>query len=110
MQVYNFKDKIKGDTFNGVKFSFSNPELDFSNVSVLVQFKKSKSNEKAVFSFSSAEGSITQTGNEFTMQPRELNYPAGVYYYDFQITFSNGVVKTFFEGTLKIVQDVSNDN
>jgi hypothetical protein len=41
------------------------------------------------------------------MQPKKLDYSAGEYFFDIEITFSNGVVRTYYKDKIQIVQDAS---
>ena len=37
-----------------------------------------------------------------------IDWTPDLYYYDVEITFLNGVVKTYIQGTLKVIQDITN--
>jgi hypothetical protein len=102
---YNFYRK--DDTFNGRKYTFP---FDLTGAVILCQFKVKPALNVVTFEYKSEDGSITvptPTNGEIFFQPRRMSYPTSIYYYDIQITFSNGTVKTYAQDKLEIFQDVS---
>lgn len=109
-----FPDITKGDTFKGAKMTFYNgvgdtkTVMDLTGSSVIIAFKKSKGGT-TVFEFKTSDNTITiptPTNGQIILAPRVMNYPAGNYVFDVQVTNASGVVTTYFENNWKICQDV----
>jgi hypothetical protein len=106
-----FSDQKRGDTFNGRKITLkkNGTAIDLTGATVLMQFKLDISGISR-FEFKTANGSITipnpLTG-QIIMMPKVINEVAGIYYFDMQITFPNGTVKTYLSGKWNITEDVS---
>lgn len=109
-----FPDIKKGDTFEGCKMSFFNGKgvdktpMNLTGAQVLISFKITKG-RKEIFAFSTENNTIiipTPTNGEIFLQSRDMNYDALTYVFDVQVTFANGVKKTFFTNYWKICQDV----
>lgn len=107
MKKYTFPTHRKGDTFKGVKKIATT--LDLSGATVTMKVRKLSPVGpvvETIVSTNPAQMTISG-GNTINFVPRVIDYPAGLYYYDLQITFSDGTVTTYIYGTWKIVQDVT---
>lgn len=98
----------KGDTWDGLEISIDNSDYDFTNCTAKMQFKKDKKDGIVAFEYSTQDATLVRTDNKFKMQPRLMTYATGLYYFDLQVTFADGRVKTFVDERLNIVQDVTN--
>jgi len=101
------KPKMKGDTWNGLQIIIEDPIYDLAGCTARMHFRKSRPDGSLAFSYSTEDGTLVRTGNVFQMQPKKLDYSAGEYFFDIEITFSNGVVRTYYKDKIQIVQDVS---
>jgi hypothetical protein len=103
----------KGDTWNGFSMSITKngTPVDLTDAELLMQLKKKPSDTDAQLEFSSLSAAdytiTTNSVSSFSVDPTIIDINANDYFYDFQITFADGVVLTPFEGTFTIFQDVS---
>lgn len=107
MKKYTFPTHRKGDTFDKVTKIVTN--LDLSGATVTMKVRKTSPVGpviETIISTNAAQMTISG-GNTINFVPRVIDYPAGLYYYDIQITFADTTVKTYLYGTWKIVQDVT---
>ncbi len=107
MALKSLKPKRKGDTWNGLQIRIDNPMYDLEGCTARMHFRKSRPEGSLAFSYSTEEGTLVRNGNVFQMSPKKLDYSAGEYYFDIEITFSNGEVRTYYEHKIQILQDVS---
>lgn len=112
--VIKINDQYKGDTYDGIQFTILNTEgntpIDLTGVSIRSQFR-----------FGSKTGGIQKeitNGNGITIDDAVngvfsidsfiIDWSPDIYYFDVQITFSNGIVRTYIQGTIKVIQDITN--
>jgi len=103
---YNFPTVLSGDNTGVVSVSFDG--VDISGSTVKIQFKSS-SNSSAVVDLSSTNGDISISGNDITIPSfvaPQVN-SATSFSYDLQITLSNGSVRTYLSGSMKVVPDIT---
>jgi hypothetical protein len=113
MGHYNFPDHVKGDTFDGTLFTIkvNGVPLDLNSAHIDMDLRLEPLGVIAK-TFSSDTGGIiiyNPSDGQFTVDPQIVDVPAGDYYYDIEITLSNGVVKTYVGGRWKILQDITYD-
>ena len=112
--TYKINDQYKGDTFNGVTFTIkegaNKTPIDLTGVSILSQFRANEVTGAIQQSFSIGSGiTLTDaTGGVFSIDPFTLDWNTGTFFYDIQITFPNGDVRTYVKGSLNVLQDVTN--
>jgi hypothetical protein len=106
MTTYNFPNHIKGDTFKARQIIFN---FDITGAEIKMQFKK-KGSLAVAFEWSTLDNTFTVndalTGS-ITMNSRILNFKPEAYVYEMQVTDQNDNVKTWFEGQLLIIQDIT---
>ena len=108
---YKMEDHLKGDTFDGVTFNLTNKTngvpIDLTGCVIRAQFRKGVNKGALIKDVTTSEGvTIMDAANGvFSIDSFLLNWDAAIYNYDVQFTFSNGVVKTYIKGTIKITQD-----
>jgi hypothetical protein len=101
----------RGDTWEG--FTFQILDDDFVPVSVVnisevrIQFKRSPLQSTADFEYRLSTNSILLVGTEFKLIPLLLNFAVGLYFFDVQVEYLSGSIKTLFNGSINIVQDVT---
>lgn len=109
---YNILSHISGDTFQGVTFNldFSDPSRSLTGASIAIDFRQSSPEGEIHKSMSVGTG-ITITNaftNTFQIDKQIIDLEPGLYYYDVQVTFSNGDIKTLIIGTWKILNSITN--
>lgn len=108
-QRYNFQDRIKGDTFRGADFTINvnGTPLDLSAASIAMEFRAGNATGQVVKRLDDGSGISfgVETGT-FSVDPFNIDWQAGIYHYDIEITIS-GVITTYVQGTMKILQDVT---
>lgn len=105
-RVPSFNDYRKGDDWDGRLYKFP---FDLTGASVLVQFRSAPL-KPVIFQFSTVDNTIEipdPSNGEIYLRGRKLEYAVGTYFYDVQITFADGRVKTYAEDKLSIFQDIS---
>ena len=112
--TYKINDQYKGDSFSGVTFTLKEgaekTPIDLTGASILSQFRK-KEVTGAIQETLSIGSGITvgdATGGVFSFDAFVLDWDTGTFFYDIQITFPNGDVKTYVKGTLNVIQDITN--
>lgn len=109
---------VKGDTWNGVKFTFQDDQaqpIDLTGVlEVRVQFRSTPDPtcEAAVaLSLTSPDNEIevsNPAAGELTVNAvTPFNVPVTGYHYDVEITFADDTIKTYVMGTAQVTQDWS---
>ena len=101
MQIQNFTDCLKGDSFGAKTVNIS---IDITNIGLRCQFRKSSKTGDLM-----KEATISKvTANQFIIGDFIVDWEADLtYYYDVQFTYPSGKVKTYFGGSFKVVQDVT---
>ena len=113
MAIYNFPTQLSGDSFDGVNWTLTDANGDpmpITDATVKIQFRARTKTGAIALELSEADG-IALGGvdsNEITVNAiNAVNLTPGIYYYDVEITFSDGSVKTYIEGTWTINQDTT---
>ena len=104
--IVQIDNQYRGDTYDGVQFTLLNTEdnspIDLTGVNVKIQFRY---NSK----IGGVQKEITDAVNGvFSINPFLIDWAPDTYYFDVQMTFTNGVVRTYIQGTIKVIQDVTN--
>lgn len=108
-KTYNFKEQYAGDTFNGVEIAMTdgdNLPIDISTAIIKMQIKTAPFGS-IVKDLSIGNGITIMNANTFRIDPFINPTKAFRYYYDIQIDFQNGVVKTYLKGSYTIVEDIT---
>ena len=108
----NLRDRILNDTFRSVEFTINvdGSPVDLTGTTIATEFRFRTKTGTVVKSVNNSAGmTITDAVNgvveidEFT----PVTWSPDTYYYDVQITFTDGTIKTYVQGTVKILQDVT---
>lgn len=109
-QELNFRVK-RGDTFKAPIQVFNNgSDYDFTDYHALMQIKDNKSNDYPLITLTDDNnGGITLTNGSITITITSdyMDLEPADYYYDLQITYPTGEVKTWLQGNFSVTQDVS---
>jgi hypothetical protein len=113
-QIYNFPDHKKGDTFKAVAFTllYSDTLLPISlqGASIECQFRLGSRTGAKVHDVNSTSGITIIDGlaGKFKLnQLTNIYWDVGTYFYDIEITFADGVIRTYVEGSITITQDTT---
>ena len=112
--TYKINDQYKGDTFNGVTFTLKEgadkTPIDLTGATILSQFRTKEVTGAIQQSFSIGSGITVgnATGGVFSFDAFVLDWNTGTFFYDIQITFTDGSVRTYVKGTLNVIQDITN--
>lgn len=114
MTTYNFPSHIKGDTFDGAAFTLTlnGAAIDLTDSIITMDVRLVKTGVSAKRFTSVANENITITvplEGKFEINNQVVDINAGRYFYDIQIEFPDGTIKTYISGTWTIVQDVTYD-
>jgi hypothetical protein len=110
---YTMPSHHKGDTFEALQFTLletvGGAPIDLTGVTIECIFRKGNKQGLPVKSIDTTSGiTITDAVNGvFNFDAFILDWDAGLYYYDIEFTFTDGTIKTYIEGTIKINQDVT---
>lgn len=113
IQKYNIPEHYKGDTFDGVQFTIINNDdslpIDLTDVEIDIKFRKGREVGTVIKSLSVDNGitKVDSINGIFKIDSFVLDWNVDTYYYDIQFTYSNGVIKTYIKGTVRIIQDVT---
>ena len=107
------RDHIKGDTFEGVQFTLINSTtatpIDLTSATIRVQFRKKKITWSLIKEITTTSGvTITDAVNGvFVIDSFILDWVEDRYYYDVEVTFPSGLIKTYIKGSIYIAQDIT---
>ena len=111
--IYNIQDHKKGDTFDGVRFTLTKSSdgsaIDITSATIACKFRKQTKTGTALANLSIGAGItvVDATNGVFEIDAFVIDWNPSRYYYDVEITFASGVIKTYIEGTLNVIQDVT---
>lgn len=112
--LFNFPDHYKGDNLKQIRIDITvleGPAINTNWTSAKMQMKDIRG--VLTWEFSTAlEGNSKMTIDPATKSLvlpiiKSWNIKAGLYYYDLEVTDSDGLVTTYLTGTWKINQDIS---
>ena len=104
------KDLKKGDTYLGAEITLDiTPAIDLTGATINMWLRKDKKdNPKVALKLSTTNSELTITAPTiFQINEQKIPVNAGFYYYDMEVTFASGRVKTYVEGTWLITEDIS---
>jgi len=112
--VVKIDNQYKGDTYDGVQFTLLNTEdnapIDLTNVAIKIQFRydsKIGGIQKEITNGNGITVSNAING-VFSIDSFLIDWSPDIYYFDIQMTFPNGIVRTYIQGTIKVIQDITN--
>jgi len=108
--TYNFPPHRRGDTWDGISnisITQNGVPVNLTNASVKIDFRQSYDFPVAI-SFSTEASSIQITSvSSVRIMPTLIAIPPSKYYYDLQVTYPTGVVKTYITGYWIIEPDIT---
>lgn len=112
--IVQIDNQYKGDTYDGVQFTLLNTEdnspIDLTGVNIKIQFRYNSKIGDLQKEINNGDGvTISDAVNGvFSIDPFLIDWKPDLYFFDIQITFLNGIVRTYIQGTIKVIQDVTN--
>jgi hypothetical protein len=104
-------DVYGGDTFNVVLKFFEDDNttpINISTYTIAMQIKKSQTSTP-LLSFTLGDGlAIGGVGNNELTVSKIILIKGGTYFYDIEITMTDGTVVTYLQGIFNITQDTTN--
>jgi hypothetical protein len=117
--IFNIPDQYNGDTFEEVRFNFyvnsvsEETKDDLSNAVPKIQIKNKKDLSTVVVTLTISNGLawINQSEGQFKISiANPIDWGAGTYVYDLQITDSGttpSTVKTYLKGEIKVLSEIT---
>tara|TARA_R110000851_G_scaffold42020_1_gene104854 strand:- start:3190 stop:3537 length:348 start_codon:yes stop_codon:yes gene_type:complete len=109
---YIIPNHYKGDTFDSITFSIKEDgvAVNLTGAQIKINFRIGSNTGNIQQSMLVDSGLTIQNATDgvFTLDEFVNDWDANKYFYDTQITFLDGVVRTYFKGT--IIVDQNNDN
>jgi hypothetical protein len=110
---YTIPNQRRGDTWNGIDsitLRISGVYVDLTDAIVRMQFRETVDSPVAL-TLSTENSAITITeplSGTVRVEPiYVVDIPFGRYFWDYQITYPNGVTKTYMDGTWTITSDIT---
>jgi hypothetical protein len=108
--TYTIPPHRRGDTWDGINsisISINSAPVVLSGAEVKIEFRQSLDAPVAM-TFSTSTSTIQiLNANTIRILPIKIEVPFAKYYYDLQVTYPNGTVKTYMEGTWEILPDIT---
>jgi hypothetical protein len=108
--TYTIPPHHRGDTWDGINsitISVNGVPIILTGTSIKMEFRQGP-DYPVVLTFSTSDNTLQIIGtSSIRVMPRKIEIPFGTYYYDLQVTYPDGKVKTYMSGSWKIVPDVT---
>jgi hypothetical protein len=108
IQRKNLKNRIKGDSFKVVNFTFTG--VDLTGGSIAIKFRFNNKGGSVVKSITSSSGITitTPATGKFSIDTfSPITWQVGSYYYDVEVTSAGGVISTYCWGTVLIGEEIT---
>jgi hypothetical protein len=108
--IYNIPEHRRGDTWDGINsiaLTQNGQPVNLSGALVKMEFRLGIDDPVAL-TLSTENGSIQVISpglSSVRILPRIIEIPFAKYYYDLQVTYPTGIVKTYITGTWPITPD-----
>ncbi len=99
---------VQHDTWTGISSIAITPAPASALASVIMAFKVDPTATDPELELTSADGDITITNAAtwtFSVPPQALDLAPGTWYWQIQTTSASGVVNTYLQGTLDVLND-----
>lgn len=111
-EILNFKPHKSGDTFSGrtITILIGPIPANLTGATIQCDFRQNSPEGPVALTMTNGTGiTITNpTAGIFQFDSQIIDMPAGIYFYDIEIRFQNGTVKTYIEGTWLILPSITN--
>lgn len=114
IEVIDIPCHRQGDTFAGLRFTVLQNSVakDLTGASITMTFllQNRRTSAQQTLTLGSGLTLVTPASGIFDMDQQDIFWDAGEYYYECQIIYADGLIKTPFEGTWKITIDKVNNS
>jgi hypothetical protein len=110
--TYNISPHRRGDTWDGINsitISVNGVPINLTDASIKMEFRQDLDSPVAL-TLSTIDGSIeivNAVSGIIRIPPKKIEIPFAKYFYDLQVTYANGTVKTYMEGSWEIKPDIT---
>tara|TARA_R110000824_G_scaffold119531_1_gene273653 strand:- start:37 stop:375 length:339 start_codon:yes stop_codon:yes gene_type:complete len=108
--IYNMPDHYKGDTFDEITFTIKEDTVavDLTGAVIKMDFRKNTNTGTLKQSFIIGSGLtvVNAVGGVFKLDSFINDWDTDTYFYDAEITFADGIIRTYFKGSLSVNQDI----
>ena len=110
--TYDIPSHRRGDTWDGISsitINVNGTPINLTNAIVKMEFRQDLDAPVAL-TLSTTNNSIIVTnaaGGVISIPSKKIEIPFAKYFYDLQVTYSTGVVKTYMSGIWEIVADIT---
>jgi len=109
---YNIPPHRRGDTWDGINYiniTINGVPVNLTDAALKIEFRQAVDAPVAL-TLSTENGGIEVVNAEeglIRLPPRLIEIPNAKYLYDLQVTFFNGVKKTYMSGSWEIYPDIT---
>lgn len=110
--TYTIPPHRRGDTWDGINsitISVNGSPINLTNATVKMEFRQDLDAPVAL-TLSTTDNSIqiiNAASGIIRIPSKKIEVPFAKYYYDLQVTYPNGVVKTYMDGSWEIKPDIT---
>lgn len=113
-QIVNIADHKQGDTFVGLRFTVTQNDVakDLTGATITMTFllQGRRNSSQETLTLGSGLTLVDGPTAVFDMDEQDINWTAGEYWYECEIIYSDGLIKTTHEGSFTIVVDKKNNS
>ena len=111
MKLYTIPAHRRGDTWDGLSsigVEINGAPASLTGATITMELKQTPSSPTAL-KFSTIDSTITilPSLTAFSIPARIINVPPASYFYDIQINFPSGIIKTYMGGKWEILYDIT---
>ena len=115
IQTTKLKDRMKNDTSSSVKFTHKNGvgvPIDITGWTFRIQFRYKGKTGKVALDVTDGSGItiVDAVNGIIQLDAFKLTWVEGLYFFDIQCVKDNGDDKTFIQGSMKVIQDTTNED
>jgi hypothetical protein len=105
--IHNYEDCKRGDTINAKSFTLSgDTPTNLVGATIKVTFTNVRTNNSTTKQIGTGITVTDTIGSVFEIDKFSLS-EHGIHDYDIEITFSSGEIKTYVEGTINALNDIT---
>jgi hypothetical protein len=117
---YKIRTQYRNDTTDYLGFNFKlwegdpnvldlEARLDLTGMSIKMEFRRGSERGKIAKTLTLGNGItvLTPINGEMTVDPFIIDFVAGTYYYDIELTYPSGRVKTYVKGQMIVKEDTT---
>ena len=108
--IYNIPEHRRGDTWDGINkigITQNGVPVNLTNSSIKMEFRQDVDAPVALTLSTENSGILITSISSIRIPSRIVEMPHSKYYYDLQVTFPTGIIKTYITGTWVIIPDIT---